>query len=101
MKIPAGSSPASPTNKNIEGDGMKVKNFNYDGLFGRETGGYAEYTAWFSRWTEDPGVAVCLCSDGKERLIPTFALEDFRIKDYPEQSISGCMIFYKGTPCKS
>ena len=44
---------------------MKVKNFSYNGLFGRETGGYANYTAEFKSWTEDPGVALCSCSDGK------------------------------------
>ena len=79
---------------------MKVKNFSYDGLFGRTTGGYASYTAEFKTWTEDPGVALCSCSDSKERLIPTFALEGFRDEDYPKQNNENKM-FYIGQPCRS
>lgn len=55
----------------------KVLNFVYNGLFGHKTGGYADYTAQFKEWTDDPGIALCVCSDGVERRIPTFALENF------------------------
>lgn len=79
---------------------MKVLRFSYDGLFGRTTGGYAKYTAEFKEWTEDPGVAVCSCSDGKERLIPTFALEGFCEEDYPKQNNEN-KFFYIGKPCQS
>ena len=27
-------------------------------------------------WTDDPGVVRCACSDGKERLIPSFAIAE-------------------------
>ena len=76
---------------------MKVKNFSYNGLFGRETGGYANYTAEFKSWTEDPGVALCSCSDGKERLIPTCFLDGFKTEDYPEQETEGKFL-YIGCP---
>ena len=64
---------------------MKVHNFAYNGLFGRLTGGDAKYTAEFISWAEDPGVAICKCSDGQERTIPTFALDGFNCEAYPKQ----------------
>ena len=65
---------------------MKVYNFIYNGFCGRLTGGIAPYTAKFSEWTGDPGVMRCACSDGRKRLIPTFALElGKNEKPYPEQ----------------
>lgn len=79
---------------------MKVKRFSYNGFSGRELGGYASYTAKFKSWTEDPGVAVCICSDGKERLIPTCYLEGFRIDDYPEQNNDNKFLYF-GEPCHS
>ena len=78
---------------------MKVKNFSYNGFCGSITGGYANYVAIFKEWTKDPGVAVCACSDGNDRLIPTFALEGFDLKAYPEQSHEDMCYF--GTPSKS
>jgi len=77
---------------------MKVTNFNYNGFCGKVLLGYTTYTAEFVKWSSDPGVAICDCSDGKQRLIPTYALERFRLKDYPEQEKTG-VIF--GAPCKS
>jgi hypothetical protein len=79
---------------------MKVKNFFYNGFFGRTTKGYAKYTAEFKSWTEDPGIAVCSCSDGEERLIPTFALEGFDYDKHPRQNNEG-KIGYVGPPCHS
>ena len=79
---------------------MKVKNFVYNGLFGGPTKGYAKYTAEFKEWTEDPGIAICTCSDGKERLIPTFALKGFDPEKYPKQNMDN-KFMYVGTPCKS
>ena len=79
---------------------MKVENFSYDGFGGRATGGYASYTAEFKCWTEDPGVAVCSCSDGKERLIPTCYLDGFKMSDYPKQDTEN-KEFYVGEPCSS
>ncbi len=65
-------------NKRMDVSLMRVKNFVYNGFSGKMTSGYASYTAEFKRWTEDPGIAVCACSDGKERLIPSFALDGFQ-----------------------
>ena len=78
---------------------MKVENFSYNGFCGHATGGYASYTAEFKRWTEDPGVAVCSCSDGVERLIPTCFLKGFKTADYPKQNTDGKFL-YIGEPCR-
>lgn len=79
---------------------MKVLRFVYNGFSGNLTGGYAKYTAEFLSWTEDPGIARCNCSDGKERRIPTFALEGFDYEANPEPEYDkGFMLF--GIPCKS
>lgn len=79
---------------------MKVKRFTYNGFCGRTIKGYAKYTAEFKEWTEDPGVAICTCSDGKDRLIPTFALEGFNSAAYPKQNMEN-KFMYMGKPCKS
>ena len=54
---------------------FKIENFEYNGFFGKMLPGYAPYTAEFIEWTEDPGIALCQCSDGKKRRIPGFAME--------------------------
>jgi len=54
---------------------FKIRNFSYNGFFGRTEEGYAPYRAQFLRWSGDPGVAVMSCSDGEDRFIPTYALE--------------------------
>ena len=77
---------------------MKVQNFSYNGFSGKLETGYASYTAEFVKWTSDPGITVCSCSDGQERLIPTFALKEFKIKDFPPQPKTG---IYFGSPCHS
>ncbi len=51
-----------------------VENFSYNGVMGQRLPGIAPYTATFVGWTNDPGVATFKCSDGQERLIPTFAI---------------------------
>jgi hypothetical protein len=52
----------------------KVEKFKYNGFIVSPMKGYAKYTATFKSWTNDPGIAVCECSDGKERLIPSCCL---------------------------
>lgn len=52
----------------------KVRNFTYNGFGGMLQPGDAPYTVSLIRWTLDPGVGLFQCSDGKERLIPTFAV---------------------------
>jgi hypothetical protein len=54
---------------------MKVRHFSYNGFSGTLSGGYANYTAEFLKWTSDPGIAECKCSDGQIRRIPSFALD--------------------------
>lgn len=69
-----------------------VKNFEYNGFMGEVLPGYAFYTAEFVEWTRDPGVAQFRCSDGKTRLIPTFAL-DGDISKLPKQDYRGKVLF--------
>lgn len=52
-----------------------IKNFKYDGFMGRLAKNFAVYRAAFVNWSNDPGTANMLCSDGQYRLIPTFALK--------------------------
>lgn len=50
--------------------------FEYNGFMGtvnEET--RMPYNARFNGWSGDPGVAVMDCSDGEQRLIPTFAIK--------------------------
>ena len=63
---------------------MKVLGFRYNGITAR-IAGIAEYTAEFIKWTDDPGIAVCQCSDGKSRNIPTCCLVGFIEKEFPNQ----------------
>jgi len=52
----------------------KVRNFEYNGFMGRMLKGYAKFkVVSFIEWTTDPGIGKFGCSDGKERLIPSFA----------------------------
>ena len=54
---------------------FSVWKFSYDGFGGQcDRKVVMPYTARFKAWSGDPGVALMECSDGKERLIPTFAL---------------------------
>ncbi len=75
-----------------------VKNFTYNGFFGKLLGGETSYTAEFEEWTTDPGVAKCRCSDGEERLIPTFALVGLVRKELPKQIETGVLF---GAPSQS
>ena len=52
-----------------------IKNFTYNGFMGKLSGGLANYRASFINWSGDPGISRMTCSDGKVRLIPTFALK--------------------------
>lgn len=52
----------------------EIENFKYNGFTGRTFEGVAPYTAKFMEWTNDPGIGRFKCSDGKERLIPSFAI---------------------------
>lgn len=80
---------------------FKVSNFTYNGFFGRVEDGYAPYTARFIEWTNDPGIATFRCSDGKDRLIPTFALNGVPIGYLPKQVYADSGISFFGTPCRS
>lgn len=76
----------------------QVCNFEYNGFYGRVKEGVAAYTAVFVKWTGDAGVGVFLCSDGKERWIPTFALPEFNMSAHPVQDKTGSFF---GLSCKS
>lgn len=53
---------------------LTIKKFTYNGFFGRAFDEIMPYKAKFIKWSGDPGVALCMCDDQKERLIPTFAI---------------------------
>lgn len=80
---------------------MKVKNFSYNGFMGKLLDGHASYEAKFKSWTNDPGVMVCSCSDGKDRLIPTFALEKDPSEYIPKQKYTGKGKVMFGSPSHS
>jgi len=50
---------------------MNINNFVYDGICVHERYGIAPYTVEFIKWTDDPGIFLGKCSDGKDRLIPS------------------------------
>lgn len=79
---------------------MLVENFMYNGLFVQRQVGYAGYTATFKEWTEDPGIAVCECSDGQERLIPSCCLHGFNYDAYTKQNTDN-KVGYLGSPSRS
>lgn len=56
-----------------------VQNFVYNGFFVQLLQNKAKYTVdSLINWTNDPGIGLFLCSDKKERLIPTCCLsKDF------------------------
>jgi len=70
-----------------------VNNFEYNGFCGKHLKGKAPYTATFKKWTNDPGIGVFECSDKKERLIPTFAIEKFDMDSLPKQSMKNKVYF--------
>lgn len=76
----------------------QVQNFTYNGFYGEELKNLASYTAKFKEWTNDAGIAVFICSDGEERLIPTFAIKDLKQGDLPKQEYSNLLF---GKPSNS
>lgn len=82
---------------------VPIRHFDYDGFGGSLREGYAPYTAVLVRWTLDPGVGLFLCSDGKQRLIPTFALpSDHPDWQRPADAPAGYTpLFYIGEPSSS
>jgi hypothetical protein len=77
---------------------LKIQNFEYNGFFGKLLEGLTPYTATFKEWTSDPGIGIFTCSDGEERLIPTFAIISKMPEDIPKQEKSGVLF---GAACKS
>jgi len=87
---------------------MIIKNFEYNGISGRALPGNAPYTVEFVEWTGDPGIFLGKCSDGKDRLIPAWAvvhdgefppMPDYtEVKEYLKET--GALI-HMGTPSSS
>ncbi|MCK5615306.1 hypothetical protein KAR91_76285 [Candidatus Pacearchaeota archaeon] len=85
-----------------------IKKFEYNGFHGQifynegKDGVYtpilAPYTAHFLHWTSDPGIGLFKCSDGRNRIIPTFAIMDFSTRDLPAQPKTGVLF---GQPSSS
>ncbi|MEI6186968.1 MAG: hypothetical protein WCP46_00505 [Alphaproteobacteria bacterium] len=76
-----------------------VENFNYNGFMVQSKAGKANYTAQFKAWSNDPGILIADCSDGKERHIPSCCLIDVKREDLPEQDYENKIYF--GQPSKS
>lgn len=58
---------------------FKIRNFQYNGFFGQELPGYTKYEAVSLEKTNDPGVYRAKTSTGKEKYIPSFAIEGVQI----------------------
>jgi hypothetical protein len=72
----------------------------YDGLFVHLKHGIADYTAEFNSWTDDPGIVLMDCSDGKQRKIPVCCVDE----QLPEQTghrIAGDDEIIFGEACSS
>lgn len=87
----------------IEIPHTKIRRFLYNGFHGQLCRGKTRYSVTsFIEWTKDPGIGIFKCSDGKRRLIPSFAFIECwkEIKHLiPEQDMTNKVYF--GTPCKS
>ena len=66
-----------------------VENFIYNGFYIKPKEGKASYKARFKHWTSDPGIALCECSDGKNRLIPSCQLVGFLCEAHVKQEKTG------------
>ena len=75
-----------------------VTNFTYNGFMGTVLKGTTSYKVAFSNWTGDPGIARMICSDGKARLIPTFALRN-NVISLPPDNVENRVLF--GRPSRS
>ena len=65
-------------------DMNKIKIFTYNGFGGQELPGFAPYTVEsFIKWTNDPGIGLFKCSNGQDKLIPTWALTQEYCKTLP------------------
>ena len=71
---------------------FQVENFKYNGFSVQSKPGIANYTAKFKNWTNDPGIALCECSDSKERLIPSCCLIGDKT-NLPKQDMSNKVYF--------
>lgn len=74
-----------------DGDGYVVREFKYNGFSGLILPDYAPYRARFVEWTTDPGIGRFDCSDGKQRVIPTFAIVAFDYNAHPVQPKTGIL----------
>jgi hypothetical protein len=76
----------------------QVEEFKYNGFSvqpksqKRGWGHFESYTAEFKNWTNDPGIANCICSDRKERLIPSCCLVGDK-SNLPKQSMENKVLF--------
>lgn len=55
-------------------DALPIQNWSYNGFSGQLKEGLTSFTGKFIAWTNDPGIALIKCSDGKDRLIPSYAI---------------------------
>ena len=80
---------------------FEVEQFTYNGFMVSTNNKKlikTNYTADFIKWTEDPGIAECQCSDGKIRYIPSCCLIGNK-ESLPKQTYKHKILF--GTPTTS
>ncbi len=80
-----------------------VENFIYNGFSVTPKKGFAKYTVEkLIKWTDDPGIGLFICSDKKERLIPSCQLTQEFLKTQPKRENKEFNINNVfGTPSKS
>ena len=78
---------------------FEVQNFEYNGFYVNTLLGKTLYKVTPVKWTNDPGIIECKCSDGKKRLIPTCQIYGFNNYDFPKQVYENKVLF--GIPCNS
>jgi hypothetical protein len=86
-------------------DKYQVQNFTYNGFYVTSRMGIASYKVEkLINWTKDSGIGLFLCSDKKERLIPTCQLSREFLNELPPQPklepLKGDGVLF-GTPSNS
>lgn len=72
---------------------FNVGPFIYNGFMVLPNKKPTNYTAQFKEWVQDPGIALRICPDEKERLIPSCCLIGFNSNDFPLQIYKNKQLF--------
>lgn len=79
-----------------------IFHFEYNGFSGKLLDGETSFRGRFLEWTNDPGIMRMDCSDGRRRLIPSFAVRHKSGKNHlPKQVYKKSGLTYFGPPSTS